>query len=103
MKFLPSRNFWLKFLNFLGEQQIISFVRLLESWHCWDKQKYHIVVLDEATSSMSKKAKMKFMKLICEKMKQIRGTIICVSHDDDYQSVFRKKLAILGDGQWRIE
>ncbi|MGP4054748.1 ABC transporter ATP-binding protein/permease [Mycobacterium sp. 4D054] len=90
---LNDEQDWAKVLS-VGEQQRIAFARILVA-------KPRTVFLDESTSAMDEGLEQTLYRVL---RTQLPDTIVVsVSHRDSVAPFHHRRLALVGDGQWRLE
>ncbi|WP_460353356.1 ABC transporter ATP-binding protein/permease [Mycobacterium sp. ZZG] len=90
---LNDEQDWAKVLS-VGEQQRIAFARILVA-------KPRTVFLDESTSAMDEGLEQTLYRVL---RIQLPDTIVVsVSHRDSVAPFHHRRLALVGDGQWRLE
>lgn len=84
---------WAKVLS-IGEQQRIAFARILLS-------RPAAVFLDESTSAMDEGLEQMLYRLLRTQLPQT--TVVSVSHRATVHKFHDRRLALVGDGDWRLE
>jgi putative ATP-binding cassette transporter len=84
---------WAKVLS-VGEQQRIAFARLLLS-------KPRAVFLDESSSAMDEGLELMLYELLRAELPE--SILVSVSHRSTVEPFHDRRLALVGDGEWRLE
>ncbi|MGC8504783.1 MAG: ABC transporter ATP-binding protein/permease [Acidithiobacillus sp.] len=89
---LDEARLWAHVLS-LGEQQRLAFARIL-------LQKPQWVFMDEATSALDEPAEGRLYEMLIEELPQT--AIISVGHRSSLLQYHEQRLALLGEGRWRL-
>jgi putative ATP-binding cassette transporter len=84
---------WAKVLS-VGEQQRIAFARILLN-------RPAVVFLDESTSAMDEGLELMLYELLRTELPD--AIVVSVSHRATVEQFHSRHLALIGDGQWRLE